>query len=248
MSRGIRFSLVAAVAALLAFIPACGKKSGKIKVAVVTNGTAEFWSICEAGATKASQEFDVDVIFRQPDKNEVSTQMEIVEAVLKQGISGIAVSVINPAEQTPDLRRIAKQTHFLAMDNDAPESGRLCYIGIDNYEAGKAVGRLVKQSMPQGGTVALFIGGTDSANAKGRVGGVLDELAGTKDAKGPKYGNFELHDNEPKTDKLKEETAQDNAKDVLNKLTGKNKSLCMVGLYAYNPKANVLAVRAMKDK
>ncbi|OWK34573.1 substrate-binding domain-containing protein [Fimbriiglobus ruber] len=242
---------VVAVAIGVAAIPACsGSKTtgGRPKVAVVTNCTAEFWSICEAGATKAGKDFDVDVIFRQPDKMEVSSQMEIVEAVLKQGISGIAVSVINPSEQTPDLRRISKQTSFLAMDNDAPESGRLCYIGIDNYEAGKAVGRLVKKAMPEGGTVAMFIGGTDSANAKARIGGVLDELAGQKDAKGPQYGKYELLDNEPKTDKGKEETAQDNAKDVLNKLNGKNKSVALVGLYAYNPKANILAVRAMKDK
>src|SRR5262249_35724546 len=146
--------------------------SKKVKVAVVTNGTAEFWSICEAGAQKAGQELDVEVIFRQPEKNEVPVQMEIVEGVLQQGISGLAVSVINPQEQTPELRRIAKQTNFVAVDNDAPESGRLCYIGIDNYEAGKAVGRLIKQAMPEGGTVAMFIGRTDSANAQARIGGV----------------------------------------------------------------------------
>jgi ribose transport system substrate-binding protein len=35
---------------------------------------------------------------------------------------------------------------------------------------------------------------------------------------------------------------------VLNKLNNKNKRVCMVGLYAYNPKACVLAVRAMQDK
>jgi len=233
----------------LALVPACGKSGpSKTKVAIVTNCTAEFWSICEAGAQQAGREQDVEVIFRQPDKMDVATQMEIVDAVQKPGISGLAVSVINPSEQTPDLRRIAKSTNFVAMDNDAPDTGRICYIGIDNYEAGKAVGRLVKKAMPQGGTVALFIGGTDSANAKARSGGVMDELAGKKDAKGPMYGKYELYENEIKTDKGKEETAQDNAKDVLSKLNKKNKSVCLVGLYAYNPKACILAVRAMKDK
>ncbi len=233
----------------LAMIPACGKSGpAKIKVAIVTNCTAEFWSIAEAGANKAAQEQDVEVIFRQPDKMDVATQMEIVEAVQKQGISGLAVSVINPAEQTPDLRRIAKTVNFVALDNDAPDTGRLCYIGIDNYEAGKAVGRLVKKAMPQGGTIALFIGSVDSANAKARSGGVLDELAGQKDAKGPMYGKYELHNGEIKTDQGKEETAQENAIDVLSKLNKKNKSVCLIGLYAYNPKANILAVRTMKDK
>ena len=233
----------------LAMIPACGKSGPqKTKVAIVTNCTAEFWSIAEAGANKAAQEEDVEVIFRQPEKMDVAVQMEIVEAVQRQGISGLAVSVINPAEQTPDLRRIAKSTNFVALDNDAPDTGRLCYIGIDNYEAGKAVGRLVKKAMPQGGTLAMFIGSVDSANAKARSGGVKDELAGQKDAKGPMFGNFELHNNEIKTDQGKEETAQDNANDVLGALNKKNKNVSMVGLYAYNPKANILAYRAMKEK
>ena len=43
---------------------------------------------------------------------------------------------------------------LITMDNDADKTGRLCYIGIDNYEAGKAVGRLVKKALPNGGTVA----------------------------------------------------------------------------------------------
>ena len=103
MSRGVRYSLVAAVAALLAFVPACGKKSGKIKIGVVTNCTAEFWSICEAGAKKAAAEFDVDLVFRQPTNSSVPDQMEIVEGFMQQGVKGLAVSVIDPKEQTPEL-------------------------------------------------------------------------------------------------------------------------------------------------
>ena len=101
-----------------------------------------------------------------------------------KGLKGIAVSVINPEEQTPELRNVAKETNLLTVDNDATDSGRLCYIGIDNYEGGKAVGRLVKKALPNGGTVAIFIGDMKSANGRARTGGVLDELAGQKDAQG----------------------------------------------------------------
>ncbi|MGL4421951.1 MAG: substrate-binding domain-containing protein, partial [Gemmataceae bacterium] len=155
-----------------------GSSGDKPKVAIVTNCTAEFWSICEAGAKKSAADNGVEVIFRQPESNTVLDQMNIVESVRKQGIKGLAVSVINPKEQTPDLARIGSDVNLITMDNDAKESGRLCYVGIDNYLAGKAVGRMVKSAMPQGGTMAIFIGNTTSANAKDRVAGVLDEISG----------------------------------------------------------------------
>ena len=124
------------LAALIACVPACSKKSGRITIGVVTNCTADFWTICEAGANKAAKENDVDLQFRQPEKAfDAAVQMQIVEAWAKQGLNGIAVSVIDPDGQTEDLTRIAKKLPLITMDNDADKTGRLCYIGIDNYEA-----------------------------------------------------------------------------------------------------------------
>lgn len=245
----MRLGLVLAVAVGLACVPACGNRSGpsKPRIAVVTNCTAEFWTICEAGATKAAREQDVDLDFRQPKGNTVADQRELIDAVTKVGIGGIAVSVINPQEQTEYLKRLSAQHPFIAMDNDAPDSGRRYYVGIDNYEAGKAVGRLIKARMPQGGTVALFIGNTVSANAQARIGGVLDELAGQKDAKGPKYGNFTLQNGEPYTDGTDEAKAQQNAKAVIETLKT-TPNVALVGLYAYNPKQILLAYRSKRGE
>ena len=70
VSALLRVSVVVALAAVLACVPACGKKdgAGKIKIGVVTNCTADFWSICEAGANKAATEHNVELQFRQPEK------------------------------------------------------------------------------------------------------------------------------------------------------------------------------------
>ncbi len=258
----LRISVVVALAAVFACVPACNRRSDKIKIGVVTNCTADFWSICEAGANKAAQEYDVDLQFRQPEKAfDASVQMPIVEAWAKQGLSGIAVSVIDPKGQTVDLTRIAKKIPLITMDNDADQTGRLCYIGIDNYEGGKAVGRLVKKALPNGGTVAVFIGSTKSANGKARTQGVLDELAGQKDAQGVeanhpakpdlhgrKFGNFFLIDGE-----AKEDGSPGNAAATAGGVLGRVQdlpNLCMVGLYAYNPPAilEVAKAKAMGGK
>lgn len=250
-----RFRLLLAITCATLTIIGCNSGSNtttslKPKVAVVTNCTAEFWSICEAGAKKAGQEFGVDVIFHQPKTNTVNDQMEVVENLSRVGIKGLAVSVINPKEQTPDLKRIGNKISLITMDNDAVDSGRQCYVGIDNYDAGKAVGRMVKKALPSGGTIALFIGNTTSANAKDRIAGVLDEVAGADNRKAiadgkfqEKYGNYTLFRKAPIEDETKEDKAQDNAKDALEQLKS-TPNVCLIGLYAYNPKAILEAARS----
>lgn len=215
----------------------------KVRVAVVTNNPELFWTICESGAKQAEKDLGVEVNFRKPEKGDVPIQMDILNALLKQGYDGIAVSVIDAQNQTPDLKRIAKQTKLITMDSDAPQSDRLCFVGVDNYEAGKSAGRLVKQAMPNGGTVAVFIGNMSGDNARQRYQGCIDELAGAKDAKGPALGKYTLHRNDAITDGANREQSQNNAKQVLEQI-GQQPDVCMVGLFAYNPPAILEAVKS----
>lgn len=251
-------SVVAGLAAVFACVPACGKKdSGKIKIGVVTNCTDPFWDLCEAGAKKAGQDFDVEVLFRQPEGLDVAKQMPIVEAFVQQGVKGIAISVINPKGQKKDLTRIAAEVPLITMDNDADaDTGRLAYVGVDNKEAGRAVGRLVKAALPNGGTIAMFIGSDVSANGTARTQGVLDELA-TPDANGiaatrtfngqatsgKLYGKYFLVDGEAKTDGGPEKNPQQHPHAMLGRLEGVP-DVCMIGLYAYNPPAILSAARS----
>jgi ribose transport system substrate-binding protein len=245
MTLSRRALLVLAAAGCVALLPSCSRDSGKIKIAVITNNPADFWTIAEKGAQDAANKHGVELIFRKPDKGEAGIQLNILNEMKAKGVKGIAVSVINPEEQTPELKRIAGETNLITMDNDATESGRLCYIGTDNYEAGMAVGRLVKEVMPQGGTVAIFVGQITPINARLRFQGVVDELAGTKDAKGPTLGKYTLYKNEAITDNVSETVAQDNAKDAIEKLAG-TENLCMVGLWAYNAPAILEAAKSKK--
>jgi ribose transport system substrate-binding protein len=255
MSRLMRLALLAAVAFVVGCLPACGSNSGKLKIAVVTNCTDPFWDLCEAGAKKAAADNDVELLFRQPERMAAEVQKPIIDAWVNQGVNGLAVSVIDPKGQTEDLRLVAKKVPLVTMDNDAADSGRLCYIGVDNKEAGRAVGRLVKKVLPKGGTIALLIGSTTSANGQARPAGVLEELA-TAEANGTPgkhpqrpeltgkwYGSYFLVDGEPKTDDGVKEKAVTNARDMLNRVEG-IADVCFVGLYAYNPPAILEAVRA----
>jgi ribose transport system substrate-binding protein len=251
----LRAAVVVLAAAGLAATPtACGpgKGGGKAKVAIVTNVADPFWDICQAGAMKGGQDYDLDVVFKQPAEMTVDTQMKVVDDMTKVGVKGLAVSVINPKEQSPRLKAIAQDlplNNFITIDSDAPDSGRLCYVGVDNYEAGKEVGRMVKQALPGGGTIALFIGNTDQNNSINRISGVLSELAGTnvkaeveKGQYRDKYGDYTLHRKLPITDSGDKEKASANAGDNLELLRN-TPNVCFVGLYAYNPAKILEAAR-----
>jgi ribose transport system substrate-binding protein len=156
----------------------------RIKVGFVSNNAQEFWTIADAGTRKAAQDFKVQVLFRRPKTPGAAAQKEIIEDLMARGVKAIAISVIDPKNQADFLNKIADQVPLITQDNDAPNTRRRCYIGTDNYEAGKAAGKLVKEAMPAGGALAIFVGQTDPLNAQQRRDGVLDELAGEKGAQG----------------------------------------------------------------
>jgi ribose transport system substrate-binding protein len=230
---------------LLAALPACQPQGpSRTKVAFVSNNAEEFWTIAEAGTRKAAGELNVEVAFRRPQNGTAAEQKQIVEDLLSQGSQALAISVIDPVNQLDFLNQVADRVPLLTQDNDAPKSKRKCYIGTDNYAAGREVGRLVKEVMPDGGVLAIFVGQPDPLNARQRRQGVLDELAGTKDApEGKTYGKFELVGTY--YDDTQRKKAKDNAADVLSKLGDRN-DICLVGLWAYNPPAILSAVKDAK--
>jgi ribose transport system substrate-binding protein len=242
------------VALLAAALPACkSNSSGKPRVAFVSNNPATFWTIAEAGCRKAESEFDVEVIFRKPAKGDPAVQQEILDNLRNQDIKAIAVSVIDPKGQQAHLNEMAARMPLLTQDNDAPKSNRLCYIGTNNYEAGRAVGKLVKEVLPGGGTIAIFVGDTAPLNARQRRQGLLDELAGAPSPDdinevvsgpdGQAYGKYRLH--RTYTDQPEgEDKATRNATDALGDLRNE-KDVCLIGLWAYNPPTILTAV---KDK
>jgi ribose transport system substrate-binding protein len=152
--------------------PAAGDRP---KVGFVSNNPFEFWNIAEAGTRKAAEEFGVEVLFRRPNGS-AADQKQIIEDLLSKGVKAIAVSVLEPESQVDFLNKVADQVPLITQDNDAPKSRRKCYIGTDNVAAGRAVGKMVKEAMPGGGTIGIFVGSADALNAKQRRQGVLEEL------------------------------------------------------------------------
>lgn len=242
----MRCALLAITVSIALLLPSCENSDpNRIQVAYVTNGIASFWNIAAAGAKAAGKELDVSVDIRMPAGGVVD-QKRIVEDLINIGIDGIAISPIDGDNQVELINDAVEQTLVITHDADSPKSDRLCYIGMDNYEAGRACGRLVKEALPDGGEVILFIGRVAQVNGRLRRQGVIDELMDweadrkrfTKPGEEPSNEKYQIVDT--RLDDLDPAQAKANAQDALSKYPDLD---CMVGLFADNPPACVEALR-----
>jgi ribose transport system substrate-binding protein len=210
-----------------------------IELAYVTNGIDPFWNIAAAGVEQGAKDFGVNCQVLMPPKGVVD-QVRMIEAALVNGVDGIAISPIDAANQADFINKIAEETNVITQDSDAPDSNRICFVGMDNYKAGRAAGKLVKEAIPDGGKVMIFVGRLEQLNSQQRRQGVVDELldrpeqtlgnlkVDASDAvlKGDKY---EIVDT--RTDNFDYAKAKSNAEDAITSIPD---LACMVGLFAYN--------------
>lgn len=210
---------------------------GKASYAFVTNGVDPFWTLAESGVTAASAELDVKADVLMPAAGAVE-QKSMLEDLVTRGTTGVAVSPIDAANQTDFLNQVAEQTILITQDSDAPDSSRRVYIGMDNYDAGRACGLLVKEALPEGGTVMILVGRMEQDNARRRRQGVIDELMDRShdntrfDAPGNVIQGDKYTILGTLTDQFDRARAKANAEDTL----ARNPDIgAMVGLFAYNP-------------
>lgn len=158
-----------------------GATGQKLKLAFVTNNASDFWTIARKGVEKADGELDnVEVEFLLPSEGTAAQQRRLVDDLLAKGVDGIAISPVDPANQTDMINTAAKQAVVVTQDSDAPDSDRVCYIGTDNVAAGTQAGEELKKALPNGGKVMVFVGSADAQNAKERIQGLRKAVEGTK--------------------------------------------------------------------
>ena len=230
---------------------AAGKPGKKPRIAFITNAVDPFWNIAAAGVKAAAKEFDADAEVHMPAKG-LADQLRIIEAQLASGVDGLALSPIDAKNQVGLINQACGVTRVITHDSDAPDSKRLCFVGMNNYAAGRAAGKLVKEVIPKGGKVMLFVGRLETLNAQQRRQGIIDELLDRPEQAlgkmvvsppgaplaGPLYTVVDT-----RTDNDDRVRAQANAEDAI---TAFPDLACMVGLYAYNPPACLQALKAAK--
>jgi ribose transport system substrate-binding protein len=222
MKSILRSTAVAAGALLLGLSGvSVASAQDKLTLAFVVNGASDFWKAAEAGVKKAQAELpDYNMELKYPEQAAVAIQQRLMDDLVTAGVKAIMVSAVDPKTQTDGLNKIASQTALFTTDSDAPQSKRVAYIGSSNVDAGKQAAEIAKQAMPDGGKCMGFVGLLGADNAKERIQGMKDGLAGSK---------IELVD--VRGDDIDQTRAKANVEDTLVANPDIN---CMVGFYSYN--------------
>ena len=201
-----------------------------LKLAFVTNNASDYWTIARKGVEKADGELaDVSVEFKLPGEGTAAEQKRIIDDLISTGVNGMAISPVDPDNQTQLINDTAKKALVITQDSDAPSSDRALYIGTDNVAAGRQAGELIKEALPDGGKIMVFVGKSDARNAAERLQGIKEALAGSK---------VEILD--VRTDDTDRARAKSNAADTLVKHPD---VAALVGLWSYNGPAILNAVK-----
>ena len=214
------------------------------RYAYVTNGVDPFWTIAEVGAKKAAAELGVAAVIRTPGN--AQDQKQTLEDLVTSGVDGIAITPIDPDNQTALLDKISDQVLLITHDSDAPRSKRKVFVGMDNYDAGRLLGKMVRETMPNGGKLMIFVGRLEQENGKLRRQGVIDELLQRPHDR----TNFDPPQTVlegagfkivgTRTDQFDRAVAKNNASDGL---TAHPDMDAMIGLFAFNSPAILEALR-----
>lgn len=204
--------------------------SKKTSIAFVAGAATDFWTFAQAGCKKAEQELQsVNVEFRFTSGGTAVEQKRVIDDLLVKGISGIIITPLDPKNQAMMVNQVAAQIPVIITDSDIPGSHRLCYVGTDNILAGREAGKLIRELLPKGGKVVMFVGKIDAQNAKERIQGVEEELK-----------NTDIKIMDIRTDDIDRIRAKANVNDVLVKYPEVD---CLVGLWSYNGPMILAAVK-----
>lgn len=153
---------------------------GDAKFVLLINTVAPFWTAAQTGASRASLEFNVPIMFQAPTAAEkLLQQLSMLETFVNDEFTAITFSAID-REAPHDIikQAVDKGIYVLCTDSDATGSERSMYIGMSDYDAGRAAGEAALEIIGEGKVVGL-VGYATAQNAQDRIAGVNDVLEGT---------------------------------------------------------------------
>jgi ribose transport system substrate-binding protein len=150
------------------------------KFAFLTNNMNPFWTAAQIGVARASSELNVPIAFQAPTASDLlSQQLSMLETFVNDGYTGVTFSAIDRQAPHSIIERAVDQgTIMLNMDSDATGSKRAMYIGMSDYDAGRAAAEAALEIIGEGQVVGL-VGFATAQNAQDRIAGVNDVFEGT---------------------------------------------------------------------
>ncbi|HHW46835.1 MAG TPA: substrate-binding domain-containing protein [Clostridiales bacterium] len=214
-----KVSLLIKLILAVACLASCAKNNDisikeKSKIALVLKmNTGYHWSTIKQGADTAAREFNVNIYFYAPTREEdVNGQIELVNQALDAGVDGLILAA-SDFKQLVEVTEKAydKKIPIIIIDSLVDTNKIHSYIATDNLDAGRKAGQALVE-----------IAGTKCNVA------IMSFVKGTSDADDRERGLFELINQYPSINVVAKEYCMSNmnrAKMLAREIISKNKNL-----------------------
>ena len=154
--------------------------SGRTTIAVIPKGTSHvFWQSIHAGAAKAAQELDVDIIWRGPlREDDRASQIAEVEGFITRGVSGIVLAPLDEAALVGPVNDAARaKIPVVIIDSGLKGGEYISFVATDNREGGRMAAEGLAAMLPKGGRIVVLRYAEGSASTEDREAGFLEAIS-----------------------------------------------------------------------
>lgn len=187
----MRLYLLLLLACALIVVSGCGPSSDDgdgsesggtledVEIAVIPKGTThEFWKSIHAGAEKAAQELDVEVIWQGPQKeDDRQMQIQVVQNFISRGVDAIVLAPLDARSMAgPVESAVRRDIPVIIIDSGLDSEAQSSFIATNNYEGGRMGGRYLAELIGGEGKVVMLRYQEGSESTSNRERGFLDAL------------------------------------------------------------------------
>jgi len=130
------------------------------------------------GIDHAKEEFDVEVTVLGPNDWDMTAMVAAIEQTIPKKPDGI-MSLAWDSTPVPAVKKaMAAGIPVILLYTTVPDSGALCYIGLDNWQAGYDTGRELVERGGTSGKLGIIMN-AGASNTEAKKAGALAALEGT---------------------------------------------------------------------
>jgi ABC-type sugar transport system substrate-binding protein len=154
-----------------------------VKIGFITKFPVPFFAAMEdAAKAYAAANPGVEIIYGQGQSaTDIEGQIAQIEAMVAQGVQGIALTPVDPTVAAALDKAIAGGVKVVLMDNNISDwEGRTALATTDNYAAGKIAGEYLATVLKDGDSLGILEGVPGVPALDDRVKGMLEGLGAVK--------------------------------------------------------------------
>ena len=153
--------------------------SEKLQIAVIPKGTThQFWKSIHAGANKAAHDYDVEVIWQGPQKeDDRQMQIQVVQNFISRGIDAIVLAPLDARSLAgPVQAAVRRDIPVVIIDSGLDSDAHTSFVATDNRLGGALSAERLSEVLGGQGKIILLRYQEGSASTTNREEGFLERI------------------------------------------------------------------------